>query len=416
MFFKSTNFTSDRQKWLCSFYNYLGYKKQAQTLQHTSQAKLLLEALAPKEDDLECLGADNGDAVWKRWVNQHLRAKSKAAGTLISYLTSLQMSLTYLTRQKYDPKSMPPLSPDLKVIFAQLTPALTACIDSFSQASQFRKYISECNTLITNNKIQTLHSSKPYVEGAVITQEADKGTQFNLRQFTLSREYLLSRLTMVTGTRPGALNNVLVSEYETSGVSKGNRIILMPKHKRTKDSLAMLGMDPQMQAKMAIYVNKIRPAFPNPGEDKPLIKDDGNGFQEGTTGKRVVAFFENSGVTSTRVGHTHICRFISTHSYELGNPDKGHQMEKVMLHGATTKQRCYVRANCTCTASKAMKVIASVTGSRQATSSKCFETAAAPLSFRPLTGTIEIPLMASSLVTMPLTEDHKLAISVVFAL
>ena len=76
-----------------------------------------------------------------------------------------------------------------------------------------------------------------------------------------------------------------------------------------------------MQAEMVICINKIRPAFANTGEDKLFIKDDGSGFPEGTIGKRVVAFFKKSGVTSTCVGHTHIRKFISTKTYEMGNPD-----------------------------------------------------------------------------------------------
>lgn len=92
-------------------------------------------------------------------------------------------------------------------------------------------------------------------------------------QFTLSRYNLLCRLTLATGTRPGALNNVLLSDYQTSRVSESKRIILMPKHKRTKDGPAMLGMDVLMQ-KMATYVTKIRPAFANPNEDKLFVKDD----------------------------------------------------------------------------------------------------------------------------------------------
>ena len=63
---------------------------------------------------------------------------------------------------------------------------------------------------------------------------------------------------MAAGTRPGTLNNVLVSDYETSRVSVGNRIILVPKHKRTKHGPAMLGMNPQMQAEKEIYVKNVR--------------------------------------------------------------------------------------------------------------------------------------------------------------
>ena len=188
---------------------------------------------------------------------------------------------------------------------------------------------------------------------------AERGTKLTLRQFTLVRDYLLCHLTLATGTRPGALNNVLVSDCETSRVSVGNRIILAPKHKRTKANPAMLGMDPEMQKEMAVFVEKIRPAFANPDEDKLFIKDDGNGFPEGTIGKRLVAFFEKSGVTSTRVGHTHLRKFISTQTCELGDATKGQTVEK--SHGARTKRRCYVRTDCTRTASKAMQVIARVT-------------------------------------------------------
>ena len=97
-------------------------------------------------------------------------------------------------------------------------------------------------------------------------------------------------MTLATGTRPGTLNNVLVSDYETFRVSEGNRIIHVPKHKCSKDGPAMLDMDPEMQKEMAVFV-QIQPAFANPDEDKLFIKDDGYGFPEGTIGKLVVAFF-----------------------------------------------------------------------------------------------------------------------------
>ena len=243
---------------------------QTQRLQHASQIKILLETLAADEDDLECLGAENGDAVWVRWVDPHLQNKSKAPGTLTSYLT-WQLFLTYLTGRKYQPRSMPSLSPFLKDIFSQMIPALKgwrAYIDSFLQDSQLRTYIAEFDALITNEDIDNLRKSKPYVEGASIIDLAETGASITRRQFTLVRDYLLCRLTLATGTRPGALNNVLLSNYETSRVSEGNRIILVPKHKRTKDGPAMLGMDPLMQKEMATYVSKIRPAFANPGEEK----------------------------------------------------------------------------------------------------------------------------------------------------
>ena len=123
----------------------------------------------------------------------------------------------------------------------------------------------------------------------------------------------------------------------------------------------MLGMNSVMQADMATYVTKIRPAFANPGVPQVFVKDVGDAFPERTIGKRVTAFFQKSGVTSTPFGHTHLRKFISTKTYQQGTQDKGHTVEKVMSHGAVTKQHCYVRADLTTMASKAMNIIERVT-------------------------------------------------------
>ena len=52
-------------------------KKEAQRIQHASQEKLSLVAMAPEEDDLECLGVGNGDAIWKQSVDKHLQVPLK---------------------------------------------------------------------------------------------------------------------------------------------------------------------------------------------------------------------------------------------------------------------------------------------------------------------------------------------------
>ena len=275
------------------------------------------------------------------------------------------------------------------------------------------KYIAECDSLITTEEIQKLRTSKPYVEGAAAIKKAEKGGKLTLQEFTFARNYLLCTLILATGTRPGALNNVLLSDYKTSRVREGNRIILVPKHKRTKDGPAMLGMDPAMQADMATYVTKIRPAFANPGVGQLFVKDDGDAFPEGTIRKRLAAFFQKSGVTSTRVGHTHLRKFISTQTHQQGTQDEGHTVEKVMSHGAVTKQHCYVRADLTTTASKAMNIIERVTGGNSVQDLQ--RPSQEPSTGQPLSASVEIPIMASSSAAEPLTEDQKLAISTVFA-
>jgi len=106
-----------------------------------------------------------------------------------------------------------------------------------------------------------------------------------------------------------------------------------------------------------------------------------------------VAFFERSGVNSTCVAHTHICKFISTQTHKKGNEEEGPTIEKVMSHGATTKQRCYMRADCTRTASKAMEVIARVTD--RSSPQPSTERSPSPSGSRPLPASAEIPVMVS---------------------
>ena len=203
MFFEDPKPSTDRQRWLCGFYKYLalhdaGHRKRQQRIQHASQMRLLLEAMAPQEDSLECLEEDNGDSVWLRWVEKHLQEHTKAPGTLASYLTSMQLFLTFVTGRKYDPQSLPPLPSTLKQTFLDIIPALRgwrACVDSFTQDSQMRKYIAECDSLITIDEVKKLRTSKPYVEGAAAIKKAEKGGNLSLREFTLARDYLLCRLT-----------------------------------------------------------------------------------------------------------------------------------------------------------------------------------------------------------------------------
>ena len=89
----------------------------------------------------------------------------------------------------------------------------------------------------------------------------------------------------------------------------------------------MLGMNPQMQAEMEIYVKNIRSK-----------RMDMAFHREPLEGMWWLSFKKI--VTSISVGFTHLHNFISTQTYRKGNQGEGHQVEKVMSHGTKTKQRC----------------------------------------------------------------------------
>ena len=123
----------------------------------------------------------------------------------------------------------------------------------------------------------------------------------------------------------------------------------------------MLGMNQELQREMAIYVQKIRPHFANPDEDKIFVKDDGYGFKKGTIGRRLTEFFAKTGVTTQRVSHTKIRKFIATRTMEDATPKEDKEVAKMMGHSVTTQRRCYVRTRCTNLAANAMDIVECVT-------------------------------------------------------
>lgn len=101
-YFTATVFDNYRHQWLVGFYDYLsrpsaGHKKKYIRLQHAGQMKNMLEYIDSKGDDITCLAKDEGDAVWKRFVVPVLENQTKKSGTVISYLTSFEKFLNYVT-------------------------------------------------------------------------------------------------------------------------------------------------------------------------------------------------------------------------------------------------------------------------------------------------------------------------------
>lgn len=140
-------------------------------------------------------------------------------------------------------------------------------MDSQSQAEKNQRWLDESAGLLTPEEINALKESRPYSDGIKAINEAGQGKILSQQEFTSARDVLLVRFTTDNATRPGPLNNAKLSDYEKAETSGGNRIMLIPKHKRAKDGPAILGMKPDLQDLMEIYVNKIRPQVAERNED-----------------------------------------------------------------------------------------------------------------------------------------------------
>ena len=169
----------------------------------------------------------------------------------------MQLFLTYITGRKCHPKLMPPLSPDLQVTFAQLIPALQgwrAFTDSFLQDSQLWKYVAEADTLITNEDIRNLRTSKPYVE----VPESSK-RQRRLPNSASCSSPLPGTICCATWHWPQpqdpAPSTTSWSQIMTPpGLVRQTELSSCLSTRETRTAPAMLGMNPKTQAGMtALY-------------------------------------------------------------------------------------------------------------------------------------------------------------------
>lgn len=258
--------------------------------------KNILEFIDPKGNDITCLANDEGDAVWKRFAVPNLESQSKKSGTVISYLTGFEKFLTYATNPRFN-RSGPPLYQGYIDTFVAILPEMKgwqSTVDSETQEAQNQRYLDESEALLTPKEIEALKASKPYIEGVKAIFQAGQGKVLSQQEFTLARDLLLVQFATDNATRPGPLNNAKLSNYEKADTSDGNRVMLISKHKRAKDGPAILGMKPDLQELMNIYVTKITPQVAAKEEDHLFVTVEGKQFPEGTIGRRVSAFFEKS--------------------------------------------------------------------------------------------------------------------------
>ena len=97
------------------------------------------------------------------------------------------------------------------------------------------------------------------------------------------------------------------------------KVMLVAKHKRSKDRPAILAMNEEL---MDVFVNKIRPQVAPKDKPKLFLQLKGTPYVEGTIGKRLSEFWMKSGVNEERrVAHTDLRKFIATTTHEKA-PEK----------------------------------------------------------------------------------------------
>ena len=352
-----------------------GKKTERQRLQHVSQVSSLLEFLDPSGTDILILGEDEGDAPWLHWAKPACDEKLKASGTIISYLTSLEKFYLFVTNPRYT-RSMPPLHPSYVDCFKHTLPGLKgwrALVDATTQDDQHRRNLQERKETITPEELKDLQESEPYRNGLNAIQKAELGKDLSVLEFPKARDLLLVKLILTLGPRPGPLENVILEDWQNAEVCDGVKVLLVPKHKRSRTGPAPLACDADLQRLMEIYLQKIRPKFVAEERIKNIfVKNDGfpsgtiggrfTAFWEktGTIGRRFTAFWEKTGIREVSTSQTTLRKMYTTHTKKHA-PEESGNIQKVLCHGEKSSRNCYLRDDLTVATAEAVNTLRAVT-------------------------------------------------------
>ena len=245
----------------------------------------------------------------------------------------------------------PPLHPDHVKQFESLMADLKgwrSTVDSQSHEVNNKRFVDETEGLLTLQALEKIKSSRPYNEAIKLLIQAGQGKELDLKEFLTVRDFLVTRFSLDTGTRPGPLNNCTLEEFSAGKVQDGYKVMLVAKHKRAKAGPAICPMLPELYKFMTIYVKKIRPHFAKPDEEALFITNEGCGFREGTIGRRLSAFVEKCGVRlGSRMAFVDMRKVISTEMLKKATPEEKAILRRVLAHSEKTSREWYTRPDLT---------------------------------------------------------------------
>ena len=369
-YFESPRITSDRHWFLANFYSHLasvdeGQKSDKERLQHASQVRTILEGIDPRGKDIEKIAADEGKAVWDLWVAPRLSdEKSIKALTLVSYMGSLKKFLNFVIQsQKRLTTSVPRVKTGTVAIFEDIvekTKGWRSTIMKGSAVERNEHYLKECEERLTREDFQAFFRS-PVIAEAESLFDSTTSKRPKVLRFSRARDYLITRLAVCCGTRPGPLETATLEHFDSArrdSIFKDCYVMLVPRHKRQMDGPAIVTMDERLHKFIQTYITDIRPTVvTSPDEQHLFLKVDGQPFESGTIGHRVGALWSRSGVRQgLRVTCTDFRKSFVTMVEEANKEERyrsggvcldDNDLRKLLCHSQKTAALWYMRENLT---------------------------------------------------------------------
>ena len=205
-------------------------------------------------------------------------------------------------------------------------------VDGQTHHIKNKRMVDETEGFLTLQELAQIKASNAYKNAHRLLIEAGRGRDLSTKEFGNMRDFLISKLSLDTGTRLGPLNNATLEEYFSGKVEDRCKVMLVAKHKHAKDRPAICLMLPDMYKFMEIYIRKIRPSFAKPDESALFIKD-GNAYTEKTIGKTHSCFIKKCGVhLGSCMTFIDMRKLITTEMLERCSPQEQAILRRVLAN------------------------------------------------------------------------------------
>ena len=215
-------------------------------------------------------------------------------------------------------------------------------ITKIYEHERWEKILEDSRNAITTEDIKGILTFEPSIYAEQCFKRAESDTA-NLGEFLAIRDYLIVRLGIENAQRPGPMETARLRDFQcVEDDDAGSKVMYVARHKTSRGGPAPLVMKSSLYKKVKINVEFVRPKFAQEGEEALFVTQDGKGFDNGTIGKRITAWWKKAtgkSITSTDL------RKLTGSTLHDADPVEKRIIHGHMCHKEQTAEKFYMTRN-----------------------------------------------------------------------
>ena len=340
------------QTLLIMFFRYLqdiqgGGCKERQAMLHAQNVRKIKETLDPncEDKDIENLIKSGGTFIWREWAKPLLDSKRTRPGTVRSYFCSVGKFCEFVKHHvENEVEGMPPISEQTMTSLVRMLPHVRnwgSFVNKTYAHEKWAKVLDDRENAVQPQTVQDMMKTKPAKTIASLLKAEHE--QLSEKEFVQVRDFLIARLQLENGQRPGPIEAATLKEFNRAEKGKDGFIMDVVGHKNARAGPAPIFMSSQLYSNIKTYIANVRPSFAAEDAETVFVKCyDGKSFKEGKIGRRVTEWWNKS--KNMKVSATDLRKMAASTLHTTSDTDK-RAVHSLMTHKASTAEKYYMIDN-----------------------------------------------------------------------